>query len=30
MPGGHFFVDQFPLETFDVIDKYIKKIEAVN
>ena len=24
MPGGHFFVDQFPSETRDVIDKYIK------
>ena len=24
MPGGHFFVDQFPLETFKVIDDFIK------
>ena len=24
MPGGHFFVDQFPLETFRVIDNFIK------
>jgi haloacetate dehalogenase len=24
MPGGHFFVDQFPSETSDVIDKFIK------
>ena len=24
MPGGHFFVDQFPSETHDVIDKFIK------
>jgi haloacetate dehalogenase len=24
MPGGHFFIDQFPLETFRVIDNFIK------
>ena len=24
MPGGHFFVDQFPLETVKVIDNFIK------
>jgi len=24
MPGGHFFVDQYPLETFKVIDAFIK------
>ena len=24
MPGGHFFIDQFPLETFRVIDSFIK------
>ena len=24
MPGGHFFVDQFPLESFKVIDDFIK------
>ena len=24
MPGGHFFIDQFPLETYGVIDNFIK------
>ena len=24
MPGGHFFIDQFPLETFRFIDNFIK------
>ena len=24
MPGGHFFIDQFPLETFRVINNFIK------
>jgi len=24
MPGGHFFIDQFPFETFRVIDNFIK------
>ena len=24
MPGGHFFVDQFPVETFEVINNFIK------
>jgi len=26
MPGGHFFVDQYPLETAEMIDNFIKKV----
>jgi len=25
MPGGHFFVDQYPLETAEMIDKFVKR-----